>query len=236
MKIKTTLQAVVLCALTSSLSAQFAAEISFGYDQSVFAGSPSPFDSTGQVWGMLLDSTGTPLTSDNSVVGVIAGYSSSVPTTTADWTLLAKGYVDSTYAGELSATATNVDVTTTIGQEVAVLVVKGITDIASDFSNLVLDGSLEALILHDTSWASISGAEAPSTPTSLSYTFGKTSIGPIFDASSYANVGSLGIEVNNALFGTEEGFNFQTVIIVPEPSTFALLFGLSALFFVARRR
>ena len=235
MKIKTTLQAIVLCALTTSLSAQFAADISFGYDQTVFDGDPSPYTTNSDVWGKLLDSTGTPLTSDNSVVGVIAGYSSTVPTTTEDWTLLAEGSVDSTFAGEIYATTTNVDVTAVIGQEVAILVVKGITDIASDFSNLILDGSLESLLLQDTSWASVSGAEAPSTATSLSYTFGKTSIGPIFDASSYANVGSLGIEVNDTRFGTEEGFNFQTVV-VPEPSSFALLFGLSALLFVARRR
>ena len=235
MKIKVTLQAVVLCALTSSLSAQFAADISFGYDQTVFDGSPSPFDTNSDVWGKLLDSTGTPLTSDNSVVGVVAGYSSTVPTTTEDWTLLAKGSIDSTYAGEIYATETNVDVTAVIGQEVAILVVKGVTDIASDFSNLVLDGSLESLILHDTSWVAVSGEQSPATPTSLSYTFGKTSIGPIFDAESYANVGSLGVEINDTRFGTEEGFNFQTVV-VPEPSTIALMFGLSALFFAARRR
>ena len=233
MKIKATLLATTLFAFTSTLTAQFA-DIIFEYDTSVFAGSPSPYDTAGEAWGKLLDSTGTPLTSTNSVVGIIAGYSSTVATTSDDWTLLGQS---SNYLipGVISAAFTNIDVSGISGQEVAVVAIKGITSIASDFSNLVLDGSLEALILQDSGWDSVSGTLPPGTPTSLSYTFGKTSIGPIDDGSSYANIGSLGIEVNNPLFGTAEGFDFQTVVI-PEPSTLALLFGLSALFFAARRR
>ena len=234
MKRNATLFATTLCAIASTLTAQFA-DIAFEYDASLFEGDPSPYTTAGEAWGKLLDSTGAPLTSTNSVVGIIAGYSSTVPTTSQDWTLLGQssGY---TVPGVISAAFTNIDVSGIIGQEVAVVAIKGLTSIASDFSDLdELDSTHEILILQDSGWDVISGIPSPGTPAELTYKFGKTSIGPMFDIGSYANVGSLGVEINNPLFGTEEGFDFQTVV-VPEPSTIALLFGLSALLFVARRR
>lgn len=226
MKAKLLLLTAGLLLAHSSLKAQLIANISFGYDQTVFDGSPnSPFDQVNDVWGKLKDSSGTLLTSANSVAGI--GYFSSTPSSfSADTTIfdnfvfLASGTVDTTYDGELDTTATNVDVTAANGKQAYLAFFKGITDV-TNYANAVELGLVSAL-----TWDNFSGAGAPSPPTLLNYTFGKTTIGAGVLISS---------EEDDSRFASGEGFNYLTAA-VPEPSTYALLFGSLALLYVLRRR
>lgn len=227
MKAKLLLLTAGLLLAHSSLKAQLVADISFGYDQTVFDGSPSPYTQAGNdIWGKLKDSSGTLLTSANSVAGI--GYFTSTPSSfSADTTIfdnfvfLATGSVQNT-AGiiNLNVTQANVDATAANGKQAYLAFFKGITDV-TNYANAVELGLVSAL-----TWNNFSGAAAPSVPTLLDYTFGKTTIGAGL---------LIGSEEDDSRFASGEGFNYLTAVAVPEPATYALLFGSLALLYVLRR-
>ena len=227
MKNKSTLLAISLIAFSCTLSAQFAADITFGYDTSVIDDGTA--DVVGDTWGRIYDSTGTtPLAENDSVAAI--GYFTSEPTNWSanigifdDFVFLAQGNVENfgtPFPGDFNTTAPGVDVTAANGLTAYFAVFKGVTDTANYAS------ATEFALLSSSNWIAIGGAESPSTPTELAYTIGRTAIG----AGVY-----VGTEVDDTRFDDGEGFNYNTAV-VPEPSTVAILFGLSALFFVARRR
>ena len=232
MKTKFLLLAASLLLADSSLKAQLLADVSFGYDQSVFEPSgTSPFDQVNDVWGKLKDSNGNPLTSTNSVAGI--GYFTTTPTSfnanTAifdDFVFLASGTIDATFPGELDVTISNVNVTVAAGKKAYLAFFKGITSV-NDYANAVELGLVSAMV-----WDTFSGAASPSTPTPLSYAIGKSAIDPSNGGTGGVYIGS---EKNDPRFGSEEGFNYETEA-VPEPSTYAVLIGSLALLYVLRRR
>ena len=232
MKTKFLLLAASLLLAQSSLKAQLLADISFGYDQSVFQPSgTSPFDQVNDVWGKLKDSSGNSLTSTNSVAGI--GYFTTTPTNFSantaifdDFVFLASGTIDATFPGELNVTNPNVDVTAAAGEKAYLAFFKGITDV-NNYAKAVELGLVSAM-----SWDTFSGAASPSTPIPLSYAIGKSAI----DSSNGGTGGVyIGSEKNDQRFGSEEGFNYETAA-VPEPSTYALLIGRLALLYVLRCR
>lgn len=232
MKTRFLLLAANLLLAHSSLKAQLLAEISFGYDQSVLVGNPSPFSQVNDVWGKIKDSSGNSLTSTNSVAGI--GYFTTTPTNFSantaifgDFVFLASGLVQNNNGIlNLSVTQPNVDVTAAAGKKAYLAFFKGITDL-NNYANAVELGLVSAM-----SWDTFSGAASPSTPIPLSYAIGKSAI----DSSNGGTGGVyIGSEKNDQRFGSEEGFNYETAA-VPEPSTYALLIGSLALLYVLRRR
>ena len=228
MKAKLLLLTAGLLLAHSSLKAQLIANISFGYDGSVFDGSPSPYTQAGNdIWGKLKDSSGTLLTGSNSVAGI--GYFTATPSSfSADTTIfdnfvfLATGSVQvSNGILNLNVTVTNVDVTAANGKQAYLAFFKGITDV-TNYANAVELGLVSAL-----TWDNFSGNTlGPTPPPLLDYTFGKTTIG--------AGV-LIGSEEDDPRFASGEGFNYLTAA-VPEPATYALIFGSLALLYVLRRR
>ena len=229
MYIKFTILLASLFAFVSTLSAQiYSADITFGYDSSVF--DDGTYDSVGDTWGRFFDSTGTtPLASDDSVAAI--GYFTTEPTSWSanigvldDFVFLTQGSVEvfagTPYPGDFNITSTNVDVSAGRGETAYFVVFKGITDTANYAS------ATEFAVLSSGVWSQLNGSLAPAPPTPLVYTVGRTAIG----TGVY-----VGTEVDDSRFDEDEGFNYYTTV-VPEPSTFALLFGLFALFFTARRR
>ncbi|NCG08991.1 MAG: PEP-CTERM sorting domain-containing protein [Verrucomicrobia bacterium] len=228
MKAKFLLLITSLLLAHGSLKAQLIADISFGYDQTVFDGSPnSPYDTVSDIWGKLKDSSGTLLTGSNSVAGI--GYFTATPSSfSADTTIFENFVFLATRSVQVSngilnlnVTVTNVDVTAANGKQAYLAFFKGITDV-TNYANAVELGLVSAL-----TWNNFSGAGAPSPPTLLNYTFGKTTIG--------AGV-LIGSEEDDSRFASGEGFNYLTETAVPEPATYALLFGSLALLYVLRRR
>ena len=229
MKNKRTLLAITLFAFSSTLSAQFAADITFGYDTSVLDPGGA-YETVGDTWGRIYDSAGTTALAENDSVAAI-GYFTSEPTNWSanigifdDFVFLAQGNVENfgtPFPGDFNTTAPGVDVTAANGLTAYFAVFKGVTDTANYAS------ATEFALLSSSNWIAIGGAESPSTPTELAYTIGRTAIG----AGVY-----VGTEVDDTRFDDGEGFNYNTAVVVPEPSAFALLFSLSVLFFAARRR
>ena len=234
MKIKLLFLATGLLFAHSTLKAQLLADISFGYDQSVFSGNPSPYDSVGDTWGKLKDSSGTLLTGSNSVAGI--GYFTATPTSFSanptlfdDFVFLASGLVQNSGGIlNLSVTQTNVDVTAAAGEKAYLAFFKGITSV-SNYTNAIELGLVSAM-----TWDNLTGTEALSlsVPTPLSYSIGRTAI----DSSNGGTGGVyIGSEEDDARFSSGEGFNYLTAP-VPETSTYALLLGSLALACVLRRR
>ncbi len=230
---KSTLLAISLVTFVSTLSAQFLTDITFGYDTSVL--DDGTIDVVGDTWGRIYDSTGTtPLAENDSVAAI--GYFTSTPTSWSanvdifnDFVFLAQGYIENygpgeIYPGDFNNTATNTDVSAAIGETAYFAVFKGITDTANYAS------ATEFALLSSSTWDTFNGTNqdpVPAIPLQLAFTIGRSAIGAgVF----------VGTEVDDTRFEPGEGFNYYTAIAVPEPSTFALLFGLSALLFVARRR
>jgi hypothetical protein len=233
MKNKFFLLAASLFLINSSLKAQqLLADVSFGYDQSVFEPSgTSPFDQVNDVWGKLKDSSGNLLTSTNSVAGI--GYFTTTPTSFSanstifdDFVFLASGAVSAEFSGELDLTASSLDITAADGKKAYLAFFKGITDV-SNYASAVELGLVSAM-----SWDVFSGAAAPSTPIPLSYAIGKSAIDSSNGGAGGVYIGS---EKNDQRFGSEDGFNYETAA-VPESSTYALLIGSLALLYVLRRR
>ena len=92
---------------------------------------------------------------------------------------------------------------------------------------LISDAALIGLVRAN-DWAVISGTEAPSTPTNLAYTFDSSD-----SSATVSTLGNVTI-TNNAGQGGSSGISMA--IAVPEPGTFALIFGFMALTWVAIRR
>ena len=235
MKNKITLLAISLVAFTGSLSAQgfvaasnYLADITYGYDTSVF--DTEPFVDT---WGRIFDSTGTtPLAQNDSVSAI--GYFTTVPSSWSanigifdDFVFLAQGNVEvvgsTAFPGDFNNTEPNVDVNAAIGKTPYFAVFKGITDTANYAS------ATEFALLSSGTWATLDGTNQvpiPAPPLQLAYTIGRTALG----TGVY-----VGTEVDDTRFEADEGYNYYTAL-VPEPSAFSLLIGLSTLFLVARRR
>lgn len=232
MKIKLLFLATGLLFAHSTLKAQLLADISFGYDQSVFSGSPSPYDSVGDIWGKLKDSSGTLLTGSNSVAGI--GYFTATPTSFSanptlfdDFVFLASGLVQNSGGIlNLSVTQTNVDVTAAAGEKAYLAFFKGITNV-NDYANAIELGLVSAM-----TWDTFSGAAPPSVPVQQSFAIGKTAIDSSNGGAGGVYIGS---EEDDARFSSGEGFNYLTAP-VPETSTYALLLGSLALACVLRRR
>lgn len=236
MRTKFLMLAASLLLTHSSLKAQSLADIGFGYDYSVFDGSPSPYDQVGDVWGKFKDSSGTLLNATNSVAGI--GYFTTTPTSFSadtaifdDFVFLASAPVNSIYEGidypgELDAVVTNVDVTAASGKKAYLAVFKGITDVAN-YSDAIELGLVSAM-----TWDTFSGAAAPGTPVPLDYAVGRTAIDTANGGAGGMHIGS---EVNDARFGEEEGFNYHTAV-VPEPAAAGLLLGVFALLSSLHRR
>ena len=232
MKSNIILLATTLIAFTSSLSAQalalaYSANITFGYDTSVF--DDGTFTAVGDIWGRISDSTGVALAQNDSVAAM--GYfnneslSYSANLEIFDDFVFIPGAETNTegpdYPGDFTYTTSSVDVTAANGKTPYFVVFKGATDVASYAS------ATEFALISADYWDEIFGSQPPSTPAGLVYTIGRTAIG----SGVY-----VGTEVDDESFAEDEGYNYNTAVVVPEPSSFALLLGLTALLFVARRR
>lgn len=237
MKSKIILLTTTLIAFTSSLSAQalvmaaYSANITFGYDSSVY--DDGTYDSVGDTWGRIYDSTGTtPLAADDSVAAL--GYFNNESLSYSanldifdDFEFIpgaetnVEVFGSDTYPGDFRYTTSSVDVTAANGKTPYLVVFKGVTDVSSYAS------ATEFALISADYWDVIFGSQPPSTPAGLVYTIGRTAIG----SGVY-----VGTEVDDDRFAADEGYNYNTAVVVPEPSSFALLLGLTALLFVARRR
>ena len=236
MKNKIILLAISLVAFTGSLSAQgfvvasnYLADITYGYDTSVFTTDPG----VGDTWGRIFDSTGTtPLAQNDSVSAI--GYFTTVPSSWSanigifdDFVFLAQGNVEvvgsTAFPGDFNNTEANVDVNAAIGKTPYFAVFKGITDTANYAS------ATEFALLSSGTWDTLNGTNqvpTPVPPLQLAYTIGRTALG----TGVY-----VGTEVDDTSFEADEGYNYYTAL-VPEPSAFSLLIGLTTLLLVARRR
>lgn len=233
MKSKIFFLATTLIAFTSSLSAQalvmaaYSANITFGYDTSVF--DDGTYDSVGDTWGRISDSTGVALAQNDSVAAM--GYFNNEPLSYSanldlfdDFEFLQEAETNTEgveYPGDFTYTTSSIDVTAANSKTPYFVVFKGVTDVASYAS------ATEFALISADYWDEIFGSQPPSTPAGLVYTIGRTAIG----SGVY-----VGTEVDDDRFDADEGYNYNTAVVVPEPSSFALLFGLTALLFVARRR
>ena len=102
---------------------------------------------------------------------------------------------------------------------------------------LIADGTLQAIVRLD-SWATLTGADSPSPPTTLAYNFDSSASASVI--TSFAATGTTlsifdggGTNFSGGTSGTGVSF---TLSAVPEPSTFAALAGLCALGAVMVRR
>ena len=83
---------------------------------------------------------------------------------------------------------------------------------------LITDAGVQALVRLN-AWASVTGAEAPASPTSLDYTFGATAT-----VAGITTMGDVTVQNGGGVQGSGVSFT-----LVPEPSTYAALLGLGAL-------
>ena len=88
----------------------------------------------------------------------------------------------------------------------------------SDAWVLIADAGIQALVRLN-SWASVTGAAAPASPTSLDYTFGATAT-----AAGITTLGDVTVQDGGGFQGSGVSFT-----LVPEPATYAALLGIVAL-------
>ena len=166
MKNRIILLAISLVSFTGSLSAQgfYLANITYGYDTSVF----STDAGVGDTWGRIYDSTGTTrLAQDDSVSAI--GYFTTVPNSWSanigifdDFVFLAQGNVEvassNAFPGDFNNTEGNVNVNTAIGKTPYFAVFKGITDTANYAS------ATEFALLSSGTWNTLNGTNQTPTP------------------------------------------------------------------------
>ena len=137
------------------------------------------------------------------------------------------GTANAGLTGWVALGAANTNFTTTTGFNPASLGSVNVTSaVGKEAWILITDAALVGLVRAD-DWASITGVAAPGAPEPLTY---------VFDAAdSTSTVTTLGnvVVTNN---GGLSGSGISMAIAVPEPGTFALLFGFMALTWVAIRR
>lgn len=152
-------------------------------------------------------------TDGNSAESITLGYfSGSANADLTGWTALGTDTSFDTTGGFNQAALSGADVTSAVGKEAWIL---------------ITDASLTGLVRAN-DWANISGAAAPSTPTTLTYTFDSGD-----SAATVTTLGSITI-TDNAGQGGSSGISMT--IAVPEPGTYALIIGALALVWVAIRR
>lgn len=137
------------------------------------------------------------------------------------------GTANAGLTGWVALGAANTNFTTTTGFNNASLGSVNVTSaVGKEAWILITDAALVGLVRAN-DWASITGFVSPTPPEPLTY---------VFDAAdSISTVTTLGnvVVTNN---GGHSGSGISMAIAVPEPSTYALLFGFMALTWVAIRR
>ncbi|MCC5788030.1 MAG: PEP-CTERM sorting domain-containing protein [Opitutales bacterium] len=205
---------LLLCISSASLNAQVLTNITFGSLQDA---------TSGALWH---DNDFNSLDSGDGLLAI--GYfevtpSSFLPTASTfdDFIVLAdSSSFGSPVSGFLRVEAPNVDITDAVGIIPYVALFTGITD----FENI--EDATGFGLFQDSSWDSLQGAEPPTPTPDLFYNFGPDSISDVLIGSEIADATVSG--------DTDSGFGYTTAI--PEPSTYAAIFGLGVLGFVVLRR
>ncbi|MGK0309955.1 MAG: hypothetical protein ACJAYS_000785 [Lentimonas sp.] len=171
---------------------------------------------------LFLDDSNQGFESGEALVSI--GYFTSIPSSFeasvdifTDWVSISDSSAfNGSIPGFFSANETSFDVTPYIGTTPYLAVFQGIDDFSS------LASSTGFILVQDSSWSSITGAESPSVPTTSNYR------SLTFDT---IELGTLQLDL-----GFDGGDGISASQIVPEPSTYALFAGVLAFGYIVIRR